>query len=114
PDLLSYFGVARELAALLTLTGPTRNEPKTNSEPSLQDASRVAILAPDACPFYTARIIRGVEVGPSPAWLVRHLEASGLRSINNVVDVTNFILLDLGQPLPAFDLARLRGGIAAR
>jgi phenylalanyl-tRNA synthetase beta chain len=114
PDLLSYFGVARELAALLNLSGPTRNEPKTNSEPSLQDATRVAIFAPDACPFYTARIIRGVKVGPSPAWLVGHLEASGLRSINNVVDVTNFILLDLGQPLHAFDLARLSGGIRVR
>jgi phenylalanyl-tRNA synthetase beta chain len=114
PDLLSYFGVARELAALLESPGPRHSEPKTSGEPLIRDVGRVEILAPDACPFYTARLIRGVKVKPSPAWLVQRLEASGLRSINNVVDVTNFILLDLGQPLHAFDLAKLNGGIRVR
>jgi phenylalanyl-tRNA synthetase beta chain len=66
------------------------------------------------CPFYTARIIRGVKVGPSPQWLTDRLAAVGLRPINNVVDVTNYVLLETGQPLHAFDFAKLEGGIVVR
>jgi phenylalanyl-tRNA synthetase beta chain len=114
PDLLSYFGIARELAALLNLPAPSYLQPKTSGERTTQDANGVELRAPDACPFYTVKAIRGVKVGPSPNWLKQRLEASGLRSINNVVDVTNYILLDLGQPLHAFDLAKVSGGIRIR
>ena len=71
-------------------------------------------LPSEACPFYTARVIRGVKVGPSPAWLKTKLEAIGLRPINNVVDVTNYVLLALGQPMHAFDSAKLSGDITVR
>ena len=61
------------------------------------------VEAPELCPRYTARVIRGVKIGPSPAWLKRTLEKVGMRSINNVVDVTNYVMLECGQPLHAFD-----------
>ncbi len=112
PDLLSHAGLARELAAL---TGRAVTTPAL-AEPAARPATdaEVRLAATDACPFYTARIIRGVKVGPSPDWLKRKLESIGLRPINNVVDVTNYILHDLGQPLHAFDLAKLQGGIVVR
>ena len=77
----------------------------------VDDDVRVTIEDADGCHHYAARIVRGVSVGPSPAWLVERLEAAGLRAVNNVVDVTNLVLLELGQPLHAFDLAQLRGGV---
>jgi phenylalanyl-tRNA synthetase beta chain len=70
----------------------------------------VEIAAGDICPFYSARVIRGLRVGPSPAWLVDRLRTVGVESVNNVVDVTNYVMLEAGQPLHAFDLAKLRGG----
>src|SRR5206468_4331211 len=69
----------------------------------------VRIEAPHLCPHYTARIIRNVKIGPSPDWMVRRLEAIGVRSINNVVDVTNYVMFELGQPLHAFDFDKLSG-----
>jgi phenylalanyl-tRNA synthetase beta chain len=108
-DCLSHAGVARELSALLDrvfqLTEPAVTEVTT----SATSVTGVTIEAPQLCPHYTARVIRGVKVGPSPAWMVRRLEAVGLRSINNVVDVTNYVMFELGQPLHAFDLDRLSG-----
>ncbi|HZK82098.1 MAG TPA: phenylalanine--tRNA ligase beta subunit-related protein, partial [Humisphaera sp.] len=70
----------------------------------------VRIEATDLCPHYTARIIRNIKIGPSPAWMVRRLEAVGVRPINNVVDVTNYILFEMGQPLHAFDFDKIEGG----
>jgi phenylalanyl-tRNA synthetase beta chain len=110
PDMLGYHGVAREIAAL------------TRAQAKVADAAAVApkaagdfVRLEDAgCPFYTARIIRGVKVGPSPQWLADRLAAVGLRPINNIVDVTNYVLLETGQPLHAFDLAKLDGGIVVR
>jgi phenylalanyl-tRNA synthetase beta chain len=69
----------------------------------------VEILAPDLCPRYTARVIKGVKIGPSPAWLVNRIESLGQRSVNNVADITNYVMLEMGQPLHAFDLHQLRG-----
>ncbi len=69
----------------------------------------MTILPGAACPRYTARVIRGVKVGPSPAWLVKRLATVGIGSINNVVDITNYVLMECGQPLHAFDLAKLAG-----
>ena len=114
PDLLSHFGIARELAALLDLTEPKLPQVIARPESAREDSSVVRLEAPAVCPFYSARLLRGVQVGPSPGWLRQRLEAAGLRSINNVVDATNYVLLELGQPLHAFDAAKIRGGIVVR
>jgi phenylalanyl-tRNA synthetase beta chain len=114
PDLLSHYGIARELAALLNL--PAAKLPEINAawDRVREDSDVVELEAPDGCPFYAARLIRSIRVGPSPGWLREKLEAAGLRSINNVVDVTNYVLLELGQPLHAFDLAQIKAGIIIR
>lgn len=108
PDCLSHVGLAREVAAGVgaTLKPPTLDLPAESGEP-VASLTSVTNEAQDLCPLYTARVIRGVKIGPSPAWLVQRLEAIGLRSVNNVVDVTNFVLHELGQPLHAFDMAKL-------
>ena len=110
PDLLGYWGVAREVAAL---TGAADCRPDV-SHPEEKSAGEVVCLADPSCPFYTARIIRGVKVAPSPEWLQRRLESVGLRPINNIVDITNFVLHETGQPLHAFDLAKLGKRIVVR
>jgi len=109
-DALSHHGVARELAALLELPlrSPATSVPPTTAEGSSPVAVEVA--APQLCPLYTGRVVTGVRIGPSPAWLQRRLEAMGQRPVNNVVDATNLVLLELGQPLHAFDLEKLHGG----
>jgi phenylalanyl-tRNA synthetase beta chain len=108
-DCLSHVGIARELSALL---GRAFQEPGI-SAPEITDAvqslTSVTIESPELCPHYTARLLRNVKIGPSPQWMVRRLEAVGLRAINNVVDVTNYVLFELGQPLHAFDFDRLEG-----
>ena len=113
-DCLSHVGVARELAALLdrefrdvAFADPAA-DPRADPRADV-GLSALAIDAPDLCPHYTARVIRGVTIGPSPAWLQRRLRAVGLRPVNNVVDVTNYVLMEMGQPLHAFDLNRLHG-----
>lgn len=114
-DLLSHLGLARELAALtgLPLKG-ARDHAASATAIREATADEVRLEAPEDCPFYTARRIRGVKVGPSPDWLKARLESVGLRPINNIVDITNFVLLEMGQPLHAFDLAKLDGGIVVR
>jgi phenylalanyl-tRNA synthetase beta chain len=112
PDLLSHRGLARELAAL---TGKTLKHAEHALPPEKKAGkSQVRLDAPESCPLYTARIIRGVKVGSSPEWLQRRLQSVGLRPINNVVDITNYVLMELGQPLHAFDLDKLHGGIVVR
>ena len=109
PDLLSHIGIAREVAALTSKE--FRLPPPA---PILGDyAGPVSVEAPE-CPLYTLLAISGVKVGPSPEWLKRKLEAVGLRAINNVVDVTNFVMLETGQPLHAFDADKVDGGIRVR
>ena len=107
PDLLCHYGIAREVAALRGVA--LEPAPFQHISPVLADA-RVAIHAAELCPFYSARRIRGVKVGPSPGWLRVRLEAIGIRSINNIVDVTNYVMMEMGQPLHAFDEARLAEG----
>jgi phenylalanyl-tRNA synthetase beta chain len=116
PDLLSHWGLARELAAIAgqPLLDPRRLLGEADEKHWRDDfpgAGKVPVRVEDPvrCPRYTARIIRGLRVGPSPEWLKRRLENLGQRSISNVVDITNFILLELGQPLHAFDLNLLEG-----
>ena len=107
PDCLSIIGIAREVAAILRV--PLRY-PKVKLPPGetpIEELSSVTIEAPDHCPRYTARVVRNVKVAPSPFWLQDRLHSVGLRAINNVVDVTNFVLMETGQPLHAFDFDRL-------
>ncbi|MFB3925962.1 MAG: phenylalanine--tRNA ligase subunit beta [Syntrophales bacterium] len=109
-DCLSIIGIAREVAAL---TGEKLKHPEIRLEEKGEDIFRmtsVDILDPDLCPRYTARIIKGVKIAPSPLWMRLRLEAVGLRSINNVVDVTNFVMMEYGQPLHAFDYNLLEEG----
>ena len=109
-DCLSIVGVAREVAAMIgqPLHLPTPAIEETGA--LIAEQTSVTIEEPELCPRYAARLIRGVTIGPSPDWLVRRLESVGQRSINNVVDVTNYVLMELGHPLHAFDFNLLRGG----
>jgi phenylalanyl-tRNA synthetase beta chain len=109
-DWVSLLGMAREVRASF---GGTLRLPETaapESGPPAADAVRITIEDRTGCARYAGRVVRGVRVGASPAWLARRLEAAGFRPVNNVVDVTNLVMLELGQPLHAFDLARVRGG----
>jgi phenylalanyl-tRNA synthetase beta chain len=103
PDLNSLIGIAREIAAL---TGSPLKTPEVRSpESTTKTEDLVSVRIEDAalCPRYTARVVKGVKIGPSPDWLKQALEKTGIRSINNVVDVTNFVMLETGQPLHGFD-----------
>ncbi|HTE85608.1 MAG TPA: phenylalanine--tRNA ligase subunit beta [Dehalococcoidia bacterium] len=103
PDLMSMVGVAREVAAL---TGETVREPQAAYPAEagpIEGRLSVEIEAPDLCPRYIGALLEGVHIGPSPRWMQEHLLAAGMRPINNVVDITNFVMLELGQPLHAFD-----------
>jgi phenylalanyl-tRNA synthetase beta chain len=109
PDCLGHLGVARELAVA---TGKQFNPPQIGTLPAsgrTSELTSIEVLAPDLCPRYTARVICGVKVGPSPAWMVERLEAVGMRSINNVVDATNYVLMEYSQPLHSFDYDKLEG-----
>lgn len=109
-DLMNVVGVARELAAA---TRGTIRFPKVElveDRTPASDLVKVEITAPELAPRFTARMIVDVKVAPSPGWMVRRLEACGIRSINNIVDVTNYVMLEVGQPLHAFDYDQLRGG----
>ncbi len=125
-DCLSHYGLAREVACLLgrpLLAIEPKPESKPESSPeakaetkskfSEETASRqfqIEILAQDLCPRYTGRIISGVKIADSPDWLKKRLETVGLKSINNVVDCTNYVMMEMGQPLHAFDAATIGGG----
>jgi phenylalanyl-tRNA synthetase beta chain len=115
-DLLSHFGLAREIAALThkeLRNSPLETRPlKAVEFPKTRTG--VEISAPNECPFYSARKIDNVKVGPSPDWLRAKIEAAGIRSINNIVDISNFVMLEFGQPTHAFDADKLKGGIVVR
>lgn len=109
PDCLSHRGIAREVAAL---TGVPLEAPRSRlreDRAPVAKAARVRIEDPIRCPRYAARVVEGVRVGASPRWVRRRLEACGFRPINNAVDATNYVLLELGHPLHAFDLDRVAG-----
>jgi phenylalanyl-tRNA synthetase beta chain len=116
PDLLCHRGVARELAAVLggvvklpAFDGSKRQAPNRQKARGVVDGVEVRLEDPEGAPRYMIAVIRGVKVGPSPAWLAHRLTALGHRPINNVVDAANYILFEINQPLHAFDLAKLRG-----
>jgi phenylalanyl-tRNA synthetase beta chain len=109
-DCLSMIGIAREVAAI---TGKKFKQPSVKVKELSEDINpltSVKIIDADACPRYTARMIKNVQIGASPVWMKTRLEAAGLRAINNIVDVTNFVMLEMGQPLHAFDFRFLEEG----
>jgi phenylalanyl-tRNA synthetase beta chain len=108
PDLLAVYGLAREVAALydLELAPPPGSDPDRGGD----EAVEVEIADLDACPRYVGRLFRNVEIAPSPVWLRARLLAAGMRPISNVVDITNYTMLALGNPLHAFDFAKLHAG----
>lgn len=110
PDCLGHIGIAREASVLFDkpLTIPAAAV-TSNGQP-VASVTSVTIESPDLCPRYVARVLKGVKIGPSPKWLRDRLEAVGIASINNVVDVTNYCLMESGQPFHAFDFDKLRGG----
>jgi phenylalanyl-tRNA synthetase beta chain len=109
PDCLGHIGIAREVAVLwdrpLKRPAATPREGPAN----INDLTQVTLECPQHCSRYTGRVVRGVTIAPSPSWLARRLSTIGVKPINNVVDVTNYVLMECGQPLHAFDLARLAG-----
>ncbi len=109
PDALSHLGIARELAPLLGRQIRRPDRKLAESGKPAGEAVKVRIENKDKCARYAARVIEGVKIGPSPLWLARRLEALGIRSISNVVDATNLVLLELGHPLHAFDLEKVTG-----
>jgi phenylalanyl-tRNA synthetase beta chain len=106
-DCLSHLGIARELAVIEKSKVESPKSKVEKAEGKTSELASVEILDPDLCPRYSARIVRGVKIAPSPEWLVKKLEAIGQRPINNVADITNYVLHEFGQPLHAFDLAKL-------
>jgi phenylalanyl-tRNA synthetase beta chain len=111
PDLLSVNGIAREIGAL---TGKSVTFVAPGTAPGLPVCGGTAVFSAEACPFYSVREVRGVRVGPSPGWLRSKLESAGLRSLNNLVDITNLVLLETGQPLHVFDADKLEGALQVR
>ncbi|MGI6140287.1 MAG: phenylalanine--tRNA ligase subunit beta [Caldicoprobacterales bacterium] len=109
PDCLSVVGMAREIAAA---TGKSWSMPEIVLSPgvgSIENELQVEVENPDLCPRYLARVVKDIKIQPSPRWMRRHLAAAGVRPINNIVDITNYVMLELGQPMHAFDLDRVEG-----
>ncbi len=110
PDCLSHIGVAREIAAALGVKLNYPDIKMTETEKECSDALEVIIEDAEKCPRYCGRIMKGIEIKPSPGWMQRRLMAVGMRPISNVVDVTNYVMLEYGHPLHAFDLNFIKGG----
>ena len=110
PDTLGHLGVAREIGAMLDLPLIEKDWPITELAEATADIADVRIVAENLCPRYCGLVVRGVPVGPSPDWLKRRIEAMGLRPVNNVVDVSNYVLFATAQPIHTFDFGRIGGG----
>src|SRR5689334_12899785 len=109
PDCLSYVGIAREVSVIERKPLHLPEIKSFKTEGRAGDLTAVEIKDPDLCPRYAAQLVRGVKIAPSPEWLVKRLETIGQRPINNVADITNYVLHELGQPLHAFDFHKLGG-----
>ncbi len=110
PDCLSVIGLARETAA--TFNVPFAIPPvevKAEAGGDINDIAKVTVEAPDLCPRYACRLVQDIKIGPSPAWMQKRLKAAGVRPISNIVDITNYVMLEYGQPMHAFDLNFLEG-----
>ncbi len=108
PDCLSHLGVSREITAIENAKLKIKNSESEDQKPKTEDQNLVTIQDSDLCNRFTARIIRNVKIAQSPEWLKQRLEAVGERSINNVADITNFVMHELGQPMHSFDLNKLK------
>jgi phenylalanyl-tRNA synthetase beta chain len=108
PDCLGHYGIARELGAVYKLPLKSVAPKLTEGTTKVTDAVKVEIQAPELCGRFTARVIRGAKIQPSPAWLKERLEASGVASISNVVDISNYVMLELGHPLHTYDYDKVR------
>ena len=112
-DLLSHFGLAREIAALTSKTLGRPFDHAAGAAPQIEPEG-IELRAAGGCPFFSARLIEDVRVGPSPDWLRAKIESVGIRSINNIVDISNFVMLELGQPTHAFDADKVKSKISVR
>lgn len=110
PDCFSVIGLARETAATFKRPFSVKKPEFSENSENIADTISVTVENPDKCLRYCAKMVKNVKIGPSPAWMVHRLKAAGIRSINNIVDITNYILLEYGQPMHAFDLRHLSGG----
>jgi len=110
PDALCHLGIAREAALVCGTSLTPRSASLSEADETIESAAAVEILDPDLCPRYTARVVRGVKVGPSPKWLADRLESIGQRSVNNIADITNYVMFEMNQPTHAFDLNLLHEG----
>ena len=113
-DMMNMAGVAREVAAITGAALRLPDSEHAESDADVTEAAAVAIDDPELCARYIATVVEGVRVGPSPRWMQERLRGAGQRPINNVVDVTNYVMLELGNPLHAFDADRLQGAIVVR
>ncbi|MDA0658150.1 MAG: phenylalanine--tRNA ligase subunit beta [Planctomycetota bacterium] len=109
-DCLGHIGIAREISVLWREALSVPNPTPLAAGPSVHTLASVVVEAPQLCPRYTARVVRGVAIGPSPKWLADRLTTIGIAVVNNVVDITNYVMMECGQPLHAFDLQKLAGG----
>lgn len=109
PDCLGHLGIAREAAVLFGRELKLPQAAPKEGATRVSALTQVTVRCPELCPRYTARVIRGVKVGASPAWLANRLAAINVAAINNIVDITNYVLMECGQPLHAFDFAKLSG-----
>ena len=109
PDCLCVWGVARETAAAMGTELRLPEIKVAEAGGDINDYARVDVLESELCPRYAAKVVKNVRIGPSPAWMRQYLHAAGMRSINNIVDITNFIMLETGHPMHAFDLSKVRG-----
>ena len=109
PDCLSVIGIAREIAAIQKTALKYPDYTIEDKADTIHKLSSVKIEAPDHCPRYSARLVENVKVEASPLWLKDRLRSVGLRPINNIVDITNYVMLEMGQPLHAFDYHQLEG-----
>ncbi len=114
PDEMCMVGIAREVAAIESSTWSTPDDSYPEAGPSVGDAVSVVIEDPELCARYVATVVDNITIGPSPEWMQARLRASGQRPISNVVDITNYVMLELGQPLHAFDLNAVQGTVVVR
>jgi len=109
-DALSILGIARDVAAISGRPLAVPEVKLNEHEPAIGEQAAITVAAPEACPRYVGRLVRGVKIGPSPLWMRDRLRACGVRPISNVVDVTNYVLMERGQPLHSFDFAQMAQG----